>query len=92
MKKVSAINVNKIQRDGEEEKKCYFCGGKYPHQGGRIKCPAFDKECYNCQKKGHFSNMCKIIKRNDGNVRKIEQETTNNEESDESLVFNINNI
>ena len=35
--------------------KCFFCGnGKHP----RLKCPALDAVCSNCQKKGHLRKVC----------------------------------
>ena len=38
--------------------KCYFCGySKHP----RHKCPAKDATCRNCQKKGHFSKVCRSV-------------------------------
>ena len=36
--------------------RCYFCGySKHP----RAKCPARDASCHKCQKKGHFSKVCR---------------------------------
>ena len=38
-----------------QSKKCYFCGNnRHP----RIKCPAKDVICNNCEKKGHFAKVC----------------------------------
>ena len=37
------------------ETKCYFCGKK---RHPRFKCPARDRVCYKCKKKGHFSSVC----------------------------------
>lgn len=35
---------------------CYFCGNeKHP----RFKCPAKEETCHRCQKRGHFSKVCK---------------------------------
>ena len=40
----------------EKNKKCFFCGYNY-HT--RIKCPAKDSVCHNCEKIGHFSRICR---------------------------------
>ena len=38
-------------------KKYFFhCGGDYPHQSS---CPAQEKTCNKCQKKGHFAQYCR---------------------------------
>ena len=37
----------------------FFCGEPY-HSRGR--CPAKEAECFNCQKKGHFSRVCRSRK------------------------------
>ena len=36
---------------------CYFCGKSPKHP--RNRCPASEATCYKCQKKGHFSKVCK---------------------------------
>ena len=37
---------------------CLGCGAK-PHPGGRSQCPAYRQICYNCQKIGHYSKVCR---------------------------------
>ena len=39
------------------EKKCYNCGYSYPHV--TKPCPAKGKRCNNCQKTGHFAQVCR---------------------------------
>ena len=34
---------------------CKRCGYTHPHTN----CPAFNKECYNCHNKGHFTALCR---------------------------------
>ena len=34
-------------------KRCFKCGLGFPHMDNQ-KCPAVDKECYKCHKRGHF--------------------------------------
>ena len=38
------------------KKKCYFCGGIYHN---RTTCPAREVTCHRCEKKGHFSRVCR---------------------------------
>jgi hypothetical protein len=38
------------------DRPCQFCGGQ-PHS--RSECPAAEQECHNCQKKGHYSKVCR---------------------------------
>ena len=52
----------------ESTKKCFFCGGKFPHQGGRTKCPAWGKECKICNKPNHFAKCCKWFYRPNTNL------------------------
>ena len=40
----------------QRSKKCYTCGGSYPHVN---ECPALGKECRKCHKIGHFAVVCK---------------------------------
>ena len=39
-------------------KECYFCGGTFPHVGGKKKCPAWGKKCITCVKMNHFAKCC----------------------------------
>ena len=39
---------------------CYFCGGA-PHN--RLKCPARESVCHNCEIKGDFSRLCRSKER-----------------------------
>ena len=36
--------------------RCFFCGGS---RHNRLVCPAKDSACHNCDRKGHFSKVCK---------------------------------
>ena len=38
---------------------CFYCGGGFPHQGGRKKCPAWGKSCMKCNLSNHFAAQCK---------------------------------
>ena len=35
------------------EQRCFYCGGSYPHPGGKTPCPAFGKECRGFGRLGH---------------------------------------
>ena len=39
--------------------RCYGCGRRYPHQGGRTQCPAWGKTCRGCGKLNHFAKHCR---------------------------------
>ena len=41
------------------DKKCFYCGGKYPHAKGKSGCPAYGKKCINCGRMNHFASHCK---------------------------------
>jgi len=52
---ISAVESKRPTQDY----KCFQCGGHHE----RKKCPAYNRTCNFCKKKGHFSNMCRA-KRN----------------------------
>ncbi|CAB4013125.1 PREDICTED: uncharacterized protein LOC100367779 [Paramuricea clavata] len=55
--KVYSNTQRRAQRPNKQiSKKCYTCGGNYPHVN---ECPASGKECRNCHKMGHFAVVCK---------------------------------
>ena len=59
---VSAIS--KGNRPGNQSpRQCYRCGDT-PHTKGQ-QCPATGVECFNCNKSGHFSKVCKSKTRSD---------------------------
>lgn len=48
-------------RNKEQNQACRWCGSTRPHL--RAKCPAADKTCNGCGKKGHFVSMCLSTKK-----------------------------
>lgn len=69
-------NSSGSQRQQEGGSKSDICG-KCGYKHGR-RCPAFDKQCNNCEKWNHFAKMCKtkII-----NELRVEKEDRSNEEN-----------
>ena len=45
-----------MNKNGQQPKKCFKCGGNYPHPNF---CPAESKFCNRCGKQGHFANCCR---------------------------------
>ena len=44
---------------GSNATQCMNCGGVFPHRGGFSACPAFNSECGNCGRIGHFGSLCR---------------------------------
>ena len=55
------------------DKKCFNCGGAWPHPDGRKGCPAANQNCRSCEKRGHFSKMCKGANKEHDMVDKIDE-------------------
>ena len=65
---VNAVNINIVRGRKKDNlvsstpvspttlRTCKFCG--YKHVFGRIHCPATNKECLKCGRKGHFQSRC----------------------------------
>ena len=81
---VQAINTH-LQRKPEKgkrqlagnfdssQKPCRYCGRR--HAFRKEACPAFDKQCLICRKKGHFSRQCRLSK-----AHYVEDENSDDEE------------
>ncbi|KAJ1112680.1 hypothetical protein NDU88_000941 [Pleurodeles waltl] len=72
---------------------CYRCGSRR-HLGNSSMCPAVDKYCSKCRKKGHFMKMCKM--KWDSQKKKVvnvvENDTSEEVRSDsdeEGVVFTV---
>lgn len=72
-------------RNAHASSDCSYCG--YSH--AENKCPAFNKTCNYCKKKGHFTKVCRRKSYNmSKNVRTVNEETYSSDElNDEDLVL-----
>ena len=74
-------------------------GGQFPHEGGKTKCPAYDKTCHQCNKIGHFAKHClsgpkKATPKDDkAKVQQLKAAMTSSseEDSEEKFIFTITN-
>ncbi|KAJ1180219.1 hypothetical protein NDU88_005441 [Pleurodeles waltl] len=76
---------------------CYICGST-AHLGNAKFCPAIDKNCAKCYKKGHFARVCKAnrpYKSDKYDAYKVNNVDTNvspsSNSSEEEEVFVVNN-
>ena len=67
------------------DKKCYSCGGLWPHLGGRRSCPAFGVDCRKCGVKNHFARVCKSKKQ----VRHIVESNDSDTDDDSYKVSSV---
>ena len=56
---INKVSTRQPYNEGKVRKKCYNCGGIFPHEGGRMKCPAWGKKCLSCEKYNHFAKCCR---------------------------------
>ncbi|XP_061193379.1 uncharacterized protein K02A2.6-like [Saccostrea echinata] len=78
---VDLIKKQKSKREMQKEikSKCGKCGKSHEPRN----CPAFGKQCYKCQKKNHFSKMCRnTMHRKPHEFKKRSVNMVNNQDSD----------
>ena len=66
-------NINATATATPTEKKCYYCGFKYPHDNQP--CPAKSAICNHCGIKGHFAKVCRTRGKSfasKGNLEKLQ--------------------
>ena len=85
-----------IKKESKQQaRKCMYCGGPFPHDGGRDSCPVSGVKCSACSKTGHFAKCC-LSKPNQPprrhNVREISQadKPVYLSDTDEEFVYSIN--
>lgn len=85
--KVSVVKNRNTKK--EQNFDCRRCGTS--HQ--RRECPAFDKSCTKCNKKGHFAKMCRTKKKHDtkqkNRVNILEQNSDSVDSEDEVYISAI---
>ena len=67
------------------DKKCYSCGGSWPHLDGRRSCPAFGVDCRKCGVKNNFARVCKSKKK----VRHIVESNDSDTDDDSYKVSSV---
>ena len=55
---LNRVSLRKQNNSTDINKECYFCGGTFPHVGGKKKCPARGKKCTARGKMNHFAKRC----------------------------------
>jgi transposase InsO family protein len=66
-----------------KKKECYRCGGEYPHEGV---CPAMGKTCSKCNRKDHYSKVCRSHSQKAYQVSMPEREISS---SDDEYSFHV---
>ena len=66
--------TRRVTGNDSSQKPCRYCGRR--HAFKREACPAFDKECLICKKRGHFARQCRSSK-----AHYLEDENSDDEEA-----------
>ena len=82
---LAEVQTLKEDKQKPEDKKCYRCGGNYPHKGRP--CPALNEICKHCHKKGHFAKVCRS-RSNSTKVNAVD-EKDDDESTDEEYTYRI---
>ena len=88
--------INKISKAGKysaknrnshpfEDKKCFSCGGNWPHKNGKKSCPANNHLCKTCGKLNHFEKVCR-------SKEKVSFVADISSDSDDSYVYTVENV
>lgn len=66
-----------VRSDSSDDIKCSRCGYKHEQR----KCPAYGQTCRQCNKKNHFTKMCKNERKHPRKMHMLEQ----TEEGDKNM-------
>ncbi len=74
VKKRTRSREHSRSREGkhQNDEKCQYCGNK--KHVSKEECPARDRTCKNCEKKGHFSHCCRKPKKQQDNSKQKKQD------------------
>ena len=88
----SKKNIHTSKQSKEPHQTCRNCGGHFPH---KQVCPAKDKDCRACGKRGHFARVCRTNPPKSKPVNAVAQSfdknRPNDDEADEyEYVYTVN--
>jgi hypothetical protein len=88
----SKKNIHTSKQSKESHQTCRNCGGHFPH---KQVCPAKDKDCRACGKRGHFARVCRTNPPKSKPVNAVAQSfdknRPNDDEADEyEYVYTVN--
>jgi len=78
--------LNKISLKQQQNKQlyCYGCGSN-KHIHGNDECPAKEKDCFTCGKRGHFSTVCRQKQRQNQHVKGQPKQSINHTNTQSAL-------
>ncbi|CAB4016981.1 Retrovirus-related Pol poly from transposon [Paramuricea clavata] len=88
----SKKNIHTSKQSKEPHQTCRNCGGHFPH---KQVCPAKDKDCRACGKRGHFARVCRTnppkSKPVNAVAQSLDKNRPNDDEADEyEYVYTVN--
>lgn len=80
------------QQQTTTERKCFNCGGLWPHEQGKF-CPARNKTCKACKKRGHFADVCRGKSQQGGpnTAHRLSEHSSDSDSDDQAFTLQRNN-